>query len=61
MRSLLLDMRANARDRAAECWRRRKPPMAAYWTTVAVYAARALRTHGRREGKRMSGPRINGE
>lgn len=47
LRLLLLDLRAAARMRAAECWRRRKPPMAAYWAAVGVYAghtARALKS-----------------
>lgn len=53
LRALLLDLRADARPRAAECWRRRKPPMAAYWAAVDVYAghaARALRPSGRGRG-----------
>lgn len=45
LRSLLLEMRADARVRADKCWRTRKPPLAAYWAAVSVYAghiARAL-------------------
>ncbi|MBA4751455.1 MAG: hypothetical protein H2055_04395 [Sphingopyxis sp.] len=45
LRALLLDLRADARSRADKCWRTRKPPLAAYWAAVAVYAghiARAL-------------------
>ena len=54
IRQLLLDLHADARLRAAECWRRRKPPMAAYWAAVAVYAghaARAFRPTTRRRGE----------
>lgn len=36
-RRLLLDMRDDARVRAAECWRRHKAPMACYWKAVSVY------------------------
>lgn len=38
LRGVLLDIRADANARAAECWRRHKAPMAAYWKAVAVYA-----------------------
>ena len=41
--AVLVDLRADARLRAAECWRRRKPPMAAYWAAVGVYAGHAAR------------------
>jgi hypothetical protein len=54
LRALLLELRADARLGAAECWRRRKPPMAAYWAAVAVYAghaARALLPPRRRRGE----------
>jgi hypothetical protein len=50
IRLLLLDLQADARVRADACWRRRKPPMAAYWAAVGVYAghaARALKAPGR--------------
>lgn len=46
-RDLLLDLRTDARAHAEKSWRQRKPPMAAYWAAVAVYAghiARALAT-----------------
>ena len=46
LRLVLLELSADARERANECWRRHKAPMAAYWKCVAVYAghiARALR------------------
>jgi hypothetical protein len=38
LRSILLDIRDDARQRAAECWRRHKAPMAVYWKAVSVYA-----------------------
>lgn len=44
LHALLVYLRADARLRAAECWRRRKPPMAAYWAAVGVYAGHAART-----------------
>lgn len=43
---LLVDLADDARERAQECWRRHKAPMAAYWKAVSVYArhiARVLR------------------
>jgi hypothetical protein len=43
LRRLLLDLRVDARARAEDCWDRRKPPMAAYWAAVAVYAGHAAR------------------
>ena len=46
LRSLLLELGAEARARADLSWRRHKAPMAAYWKAVSVYArhtARALR------------------
>lgn len=45
LRAALVDLRNDARERAAECWRRHKAPMACYWKAVSVYAnhlARAL-------------------
>lgn len=43
LRALLLDLRADARDRADKCWRTRKPPLAAYWAAVSVYAGHVAR------------------
>ena len=43
LRALLLDLRADARARADKCWRTRKPPLAAYWAAVAVYAGHVAR------------------
>lgn len=51
---LLFELRADALRRADLSWRTRKPPMAAYWAAVAVYAghlARCLRRERRKEGK----------
>lgn len=45
LRDVLIDMRDDARRRAAECWKKHKAPMACYWKAVSVYAnhlARAL-------------------
>ena len=47
LRGLLMELRRDAHLNAEKCWRRHKPPMAAYWKAVAVYAghtARLLRT-----------------
>ncbi|ALH82943.1 hypothetical protein [Sphingopyxis macrogoltabida] len=44
--AVMLDLKADAAERAQECWRRHKGPMAAYWKAVSVYAghtAKALR------------------
>ena len=38
IRAVLVDLRNDARMRAAECWRRHKAPMACYWKAVSVYA-----------------------
>lgn len=43
LRALLMDIRVDARDRAAECWRKHKAPMACYWKAVSVYAGHAAR------------------
>lgn len=43
---LLMQLRADAQERADKSWARHKGPMAAYWKAVAVYAghiARAIR------------------
>lgn len=47
LRVVLMDLAADASERAATCWRKHKAPMAAYWKAVAVYArhiAKALRS-----------------
>ena len=43
---VLLDLEADARNRADQCWKKHKAPMAVYWKAIAVYARhirRALR------------------
>lgn len=48
--ALLLDIKADAAERASECWRKHKAPMAAYWKAVSVYSghiARAIRRQAR--------------
>jgi hypothetical protein len=46
LRALFIDMRDDARARAAECWRRHKAPMACYWKAVSVYANHIARCVG---------------
>jgi hypothetical protein len=43
LRALLLEIRADARQRAEISWRTHKAPMAAYWKAVAVYAGHTAR------------------
>lgn len=43
LRAVLIDLAADASERADKCWRRHKAPMAAYWKAVAVYARHAAR------------------
>lgn len=47
LRAVLLDLRDDARARAAECWRKHKAPMACYWKAVSVYANHLARTLSR--------------
>jgi hypothetical protein len=49
LRSVLLDIRADAAERAQTCWKRHKAPMAAYWKAVSVYAGHAARALSRIE------------
>lgn len=37
VRRVVIAIRDDARERAAECWRRHKAPMAVYWKCVSVY------------------------
>lgn len=37
LRRVLLAIRDDARERAQECWRKHKAPMAVYWKCVGVY------------------------
>jgi hypothetical protein len=43
IRQLLLDIHKDAGERAQQCWRKHKAPMAAYWKAVSVYAGHAAR------------------
>lgn len=43
LRAVLLDIRADAKLRAEQCWRSHKAPMAAYWKAVSVYAGHIAR------------------
>lgn len=38
LEQLLREISADSRERATECWRKHKAPMAAYWKANAVYA-----------------------
>ncbi|AUW59415.1 hypothetical protein C1T17_16305 [Sphingobium sp. SCG-1] len=40
-------IQADARDRANECWRKHKAPMAAYWKAVSVYSGHIARSISR--------------
>lgn len=45
--AVLADLRRDSAEQAEKCWRTHKPPMAAYWKAVSVYAghiSRAMRT-----------------
>ena len=46
--AVLSDIRWSAAQKAEECWERHKPPMAAYWKAVAVYAGHIRRAIGKR-------------
>ena len=47
LRAALLDLQADARARAEQCWRKHKAPMAAYWKATSVYAGHLARALGR--------------
>lgn len=47
LRSILQELREDARERAEACWRKHKAPMAAYWKAVSVYAGHLARAIGR--------------
>lgn len=36
--AIFRELALDSRERAAECWRKHKAPMAAYWKAVSVYA-----------------------
>lgn len=44
LRAVMLDLAADARERAEKCWRKHKAPMALYWKCVAVYAGHIARS-----------------
>lgn len=52
---LLRELGAQADAQAEHCWRKHKPPMAAYWKAVAVYARHAARSLQVHEHKRAPG------
>jgi hypothetical protein len=43
LRVVLLDLQLDARQRAEKSWRTHKPPLAAYWSAVGVYAGHIAR------------------
>lgn len=43
LRGLLLDLKADAAERAEKSWRTHKAPMALYWKCVSVYAGHIAR------------------
>ena len=43
LRLVLLDLQVDARQRAENSWRTHKPPLAAYWSAVGVYAGHIAR------------------
>ena len=43
LRLVLLDLQQDARQRAEKSWRTHKPPLAAYWSAVGVYAGHIAR------------------
>ncbi len=52
LQELLLDLQHDARQRADASWRRRKPPVAAYWAACGVYAGHIARALGPGPGRR---------
>lgn len=47
MIALLRDIAKDARERAEQCWRKHKAPMAAYWKAVSVYAGHTAKALAR--------------
>lgn len=47
LRLVLLDLQQDARRRADKSWRTHKPPLAAYWSAVGVYAGHIARSLNR--------------
>lgn len=49
LRELLLELRDDCRKRADKAWRTRKPPVAAYWAAMGVYAGHLARLVARKD------------
>lgn len=49
---LLIELAADARERADQSWARHKAPMAAYWKAVSVYAGHLHRILHRHRSRR---------
>lgn len=47
LRLLLLDLKADAAERAEKSWRTHKAPMALYWKCVSVYSGHIARAIGK--------------
>lgn len=43
IRLLCINIADDARERAENCWKKHKAPMAAYWKAVSVYARHTAR------------------
>lgn len=54
---ILADVRADSRDRAEECWRKHKGPMAAYWKAVSVYAGHISKAARRLARQKAEAPK----
>lgn len=54
LQDILLDIQSDARLRAENSWRSRKPPLAAYWAACGVYAGHIARSIGPGPGRRPS-------
>lgn len=52
LQEVLLDIQRDARLRAENSWRSRKPPVAAYWAACGVYAGHIARSIGPGPGRR---------
>lgn len=49
LRDVLREIALDARQRAQQCWKTHKAPMAAYWKAVSVYAGHLARVLNARE------------
>lgn len=62
LQELLLELQQDARQRADESWKRRKPPVAAYWAACGVYAGHIARAIGPRPNRRRKlAPKRSGD